>query len=416
MPSPSLTIALRFASHRKRSIVLSLLGVILGVAFFIATQAHTSGFEKFYIETVLGTAGALRVSDRFQPRFSAIVAPGAADLVSVRGRKPRKYYEGITDPARVMQVIRSFSSVVACAPVLQGNATVETEFGSEIFRLQGIHLADHLAATALRDQVADGDLATFGQHPNGVVLGWLLARKLRAEVGDTVTLIGPGGDRRGFEVCALFRSGDNFIDEKHGFVDLRVAQSLLGKPSGVSFITVKLRDPDRAPALATHLERLLHHHARSWQEREQGTLTVFRAIRLSAALTVSTIILLAGFGIFNIFTLTVLDKAREIAVLRSMGYRRRDISAIFLWKGFLVATAGAALGCLLGAVITWAVSRIPVRIRGFFTLDYFVVDWAWHHYAVAIFIAYAAVFVASYFPARRAARLAPVAVLRGAGQ
>jgi lipoprotein-releasing system permease protein len=177
-----------------------------------------------------------------------------------------------------------------------------------------------------------------------------------------------------------------------------------------------MRDPGRAPQLAARLEELLQHRARSWQERARGNLQIFRAIRVSAAITVSAIILLAGFGIFNVLTLMIIDKVREIAILRSMGYQRGDISAIFLWQGMLVAAAGSVLGCGLGAFLTYTVSRVPMHIRGFFAADHFLVYWSGAHYFSAVVIAFTAVLVASYFPSRRAARLVPVSILRGAGQ
>src|ERR1700722_5989985 len=108
--SPPLYIALRFIRHRKRSIIISLIGITLGVAFFICTQAQTQGFEQFYIRTVLGTSGAVLVQDRFQTRYSGILAHDTNDMVSVSGQKPRKYYDGVTDPERVMRTIREFSS------------------------------------------------------------------------------------------------------------------------------------------------------------------------------------------------------------------------------------------------------------------------------------------------------------------
>src|ERR1700761_238414 len=114
--SPSFYIALRFIQHRKRSIVISLAGIALGVAFFICTQAQTQGFEKFYIQTVLGTSGAVLVQDRFQVRYSGILDKKTNDLVSVQGQKPRKYYDGVTNPEEVMRAIRQFSDVLACAP------------------------------------------------------------------------------------------------------------------------------------------------------------------------------------------------------------------------------------------------------------------------------------------------------------
>jgi lipoprotein-releasing system permease protein len=261
-----------------------------------------------------------------------------------------------------------------------------------------------------------GDLGDFREKSSGVLLGSLLAQKLHARVGNTVSIIGPSLEPRSFEVCGIFRSGDNLIDERQGVVHMRMAQSVLRRPSEVSYILVKLRDPDRAPQLAAHLESLLQHRSRSWQEREHGNLQIFKAIRYSAALTVSTIIVLAGFGIFNILTLMVLEKVREIAILRSMGYRRGDISAIFLWQGLLIAVIGSTFGCILGALLTWGVSRIPIKMRGFFATEHFLVYWSWYHYLAAISIAFVGVFLASYFPARRAAQLAPVSILRGSGQ
>jgi lipoprotein-releasing system permease protein len=414
MPSP-LYIALRFIGHRKKAIILSLGGIILGVAFFICTQAQTQGFERFYIQTVLGTSGSILVQDRFQARYSGIVPQQGNGVVSVN-EQPRKYYAGITDPDLVMRVIREFSNVIATAPVLEDNATILSDFQSEVIRLEGIDLDAQLQTTDLRSYMIAGDLGDFRQKSSGLLLGSLLAQKMGVQVGSTISIMPPGGETRSFEICGIFRTGDNLIDEKRGFVHLRVAQSLFHKPSEVSYIMVKLRDPDRAPQLAAHLEKLLQHRSRSWQEREHGNLQIFRAIRYSAAITVSTIIVLAGFGIFNILTLMVIEKVREIAILRSMGYRRGDISAIFLWQGLLVAVIGSTFGCILGALLTFGVSRIPIKMRGFFSTEHFLVYWSWYHYLAAIGIAFVGVFLASYFPSRRAAKLAPVTILRGSGQ
>ncbi len=187
-------------------------------------------------------------------------------------------------------------------------------------------------------------------------------------------------------------------------------------PYAISTVIVKLADPLRAPATALTLEQHLSHRSRSWQEREQGNLAIFRTIRLSAAITVSLIILLAGFGIFNILTMTVLNKVREIAILRSMGYRRVDIQNIFLFQGLIIATIGSLVGCILGAALTYSISLIPIHIRGVIHADTFVVAWSSSHYVWAVLIAYVSVLVASYFPARRAATLPPVNIIRGSGQ
>ena len=241
----------------------------------------------------------------------------------------------------------------------------------------------------------------------------MLFRSLEVGCGDSIQLLSPGGEYWRFVVAAIARSGVGTIDSSRVYAQTRVAQRLLRKPYEASMIIYKLRDPYRAPALATHFETLFQHLSQSWQEREESTLQLFVMLRLSVAVTVSLMILLAGFGIFNVLTMSVLSKVREIAILRSMGYRRIDISAIFLWQGALIATVGSLVGCILGGVLTWIVSKVPIHIRGLLYTNHFLVVWDWRHYLGATVLAIVAVFIASYVPARRAAQLQPVDTLRG---
>ena len=255
----------------------------------------------------------------------------------------------------------------------------------------------------------------FRNNPNSIIVGSKLATTLQVEAGESVQLLSPDGEYRRFLVAATARSGVGVVDSGRIYSHARVAQSLLKKPYNTSLIIFKLRDPDRAPALAKHFETLFQHDTESWQEREEANLQLFLTIRLSAAITVSLIILLAGFGIFNVLTMTVLSKVKEIAILRSIGYRRGDISAIFLWQGAMIAGAGSLVGCLAGALLTLGVAHIPIKVRGLIYANHFLVTWDWRHYFWATLLALLAVALASYVPARRAGWLSPVATLRGTG-
>jgi lipoprotein-releasing system permease protein len=270
-----------------------------------------------------------------------------------------------------------------------------------------------LKTTDLGQQIIDGRFEDFRNNPSSIIIGSRLGEALGVGAGDTVQLLSPGGEYWRFTVAARARSGVGQIDGSRVYAHAKVAQKLLRKPYPASMILYKLRDPERAPALANHFEELFQHDSQSWQAREESNLQLFLTLRMSTAITVSLIILLAGFGIFNVLTMTVLSKVKEIAILRSMGYRRRDISAIFLWQGAMIAGAGSIVGCALGAFLTWAVSHIPLRLRGLLLVDYFPIAWNWHHYLWATILAVIAVAIASYVPARRAAELPPVATLRG---
>jgi lipoprotein-releasing system permease protein len=408
--TPPFYIALRFLSHRKRALLLSLSGVVFGVAFFICLQAQTRGFAEYFIKSTLGSNGALVVRSRFEPRQTTSLVPPKTSRTNVAHRQ---YFEGITNVSEIMRVSRQFSNVVACSPILRGTLSARSGFENATVDLYGIEPGLHLQTTDLSHQIVGGSLDDFRNKPNSVVIGSRLADLLNVEVGDNVQLLVPGGQYRRFAVAAIARSGVGSIDATRMYCHGRVAQVLLHKPYAASMIIYKLRDIDRAPALARHFETLFQHDATSWQEREESTLQLFQTLQISAAITVSLVILLAGFGIFNVLTMMVLSKIKEIAILRSMGYRRVDISAIFLWQGALVAMAGSLIGCAMGALLTWGVSKIPIHLRGLLSTDYFVVAWDWRHYLWAVLLAMISVFIASHVPARRAARLPPVVTLRG---
>src|SRR5437867_2080643 len=373
--TPPLYIALRFLTHRKRPLLLSLSGVVFGVAIFICTQAQTQGFARYFIDSTIGSNGALVIRSRFRPRYEPLMVSAKGSKETMMGR--RLYFEGITNPNEIMRVSRKFSNVVSCSPVLRGTLSARAGFENATIDLYGIEPALHAQTTDLLHQLVEGSFDDFRNNTSSIIIGSRLAEILQAGLGDTVQLLAPSGEYWRFTVAAIARAGIGSIDATRIYSHARVAQALLQRPFGASMIIYKLRDPDRAPALASHFERLFQHDASSWQEREQSTLQLFLTLRMSVAITVSLIILLAGFGIFNVLTMSVLAKIKEIAILRSMGYRRIDISAIFLWQGAMIAVAGSVVGCLLGALMTWGVSHIPIRIRGLLFGDHFLVTLEW---------------------------------------
>ena len=214
-------------------------------------------------------------------------------------------------------------------------------------------------------------------------------------------------------MSAIYETGVRDIDKLRLFIHLRTARSILGKPFGASFLQVSLFDNDRAPHDARRMIEVTSHHVSEWQRREKVWLDVFKILRLSSAITVSVIILISGLGMFSVLAIIVMEKTREIAILRSMGYQRGDISKIFLWQGFVITLSGTLAGWIFGFLMTLGLANLPIRIRGIFSTDRFVVNWSLSHYLTAALIAFVVVMLASYFPARRAARLEPADVIRG---
>ena len=138
--TPPLYIALRFLTHRKRALLLSLSGVVFGVAIFICTQAQTQGFSRYFIESNIGSNGALVVRSRFRPRYEPLMVAAKNSKAST-GR--RLYFEGITNPNEIMRVSRQFPDVVSCSPVLRGTVSARAGFENATVDLYGIDPALH---------------------------------------------------------------------------------------------------------------------------------------------------------------------------------------------------------------------------------------------------------------------------------
>ena len=417
--STNLRIALRFLTAKKRAMLMSLAGIVFGVGFFIVTQAQTSGFEQFFIKTILGTNGAIRIEDKIQQTIYAMKAAGhnmdVSEFEIVTPRGVRKYIDGVENPELIMAALQKFRNVAGASMVLHGAVVADSSFKNDTARVYGIKLADHLAVSDLAAQIIRGNLEDFRRSPTAVLVGKVLADRIQVNVGDTLILRANDQQRR-YRVAGVYETGVRDIDQVRIYLHIGEARSLLKKTSGASFIQVALFDRERAPMDALQMENVFNHGAQSWQEREKTWLEVFRALRVSSALTVSTIILISGLGMFNTLAMIVMEKTKEIAILRSMGYTRKDISRIFIWQGVIVLVVGTVLGWMLGAGVTYGVSKLPIRIRGIFSTDSFVVAWSIWHYIAATVTAAVVVITASLVPARRAARLEPGEIIRGTSQ
>jgi lipoprotein-releasing system permease protein len=219
-----------------------------------------------------------------------------------------------------------------------------------------------------------------------------------------------------FRVSAIYETGVSDIDKVRIFIHMGEARSLLKKPFGVTFIQVSLRDAARAVEDAAQIEETLGYSAKPWQRREKVWIGVFRALGTMSGITVTVFTLIASLAMFNTLAMIVLEKTKDIAILRSMGYERRDITQIFLWQAGIVLAIGAALGSVFGAAVTWGVSKIPLELHGIIvTKTYQVAPSAWH-YLAAVVTAVIMVMIASIIPARRAARLEPGDIVRGTAQ
>jgi len=406
-------LAWKFVLARKRPMFLSLLGIVFGVTFFVVTQAQTSGFEKFFIQTILGTNGAIRISDHFQDSLGTVEKVDQDGVVKFRfnSREGAFYREGVNQPSLVRDALLQYDDISGVSEVLEGSGTLNTGSRRKSVQFHGIRWLDHMKASNLGDQLVLGSVDDFASDPMGVLLGFRIFNQLNLKIGDRIRLLGSTGNLH-LRVSGVFETGVSQIDKNRIYLHLGTARSFLGRSTAGTVFQVALKNPDLAPDLSIQLQSVLNHRVVSWQEREKVWLDVFKALRVSSAITVSCILLLSGLGIFNVFAILVIEKTRDIAILRSIGFSPNDVSAIFLWQGAIILMAGISFGSLFAFLSTYLISIIPLRIRGIFSTDSFLVNWDIYHYFWAGCIALFFVSLATWIPARRASRIEPAKIIR----
>ncbi|HOF89362.1 MAG TPA: ABC transporter permease, partial [Armatimonadota bacterium] len=351
-------------------------------------------------------------ADRARP---ATAMPRREDtLISLSRRPPPEAERPITNYRTLMTRIAAVPGVRATAPQLVGRALLRYGTRGQPVALTGILPRQQRRALAWEEHVrhAHGDLET---SPAGAILGFELAKNLGIPVGARVTLIAAADRRRTARVVALYQSGIRQIDEQLVYVNLPLAQALLDAPSAVSQLAVRVAAVDEAPAVAAAIQDVTRLRARSWQEVSASFFAVFRLQNTMTSVMIAFIVVIAGFGIANGLITLVLEKQRDIGILKALGASARVIARIFLAEGLLMGIAGGLVGMGLAALAIEALSRVELRGEGeLTTASTFTMLTTPPIYLLPAAIAILISALASLLPVRRAAAADPVTIIRGA--
>jgi lipoprotein-releasing system permease protein len=409
-----LYIARGMLARRRRQTLVSVSGVALGVAFFIAIAALMRGFQTHFVSQIIDVAPHITVKDEtrtplIQP--AALLHPEGA--VSVRGVKPRDRVRGIRSAGDKLAMLEAMEGVAA-APVLNGQALLRYGSRDVSASVLGIDPPRYRRVSNIDKDLRVGRLEDLRASANAIILGSGLADRLGVGVGDTITAISTAGVSLSMKVVGLFRTGLTTLDQQQALMLLKVAQVLQDRANVVNQLLVRLPDVTRAEPLARQIEARFGDRTESWEEQNANFLTVFVIQNAIMYSVTGAILLVAAFGIYNIISTVVFEKTRDIAILKSLGFTEGDIQRLFLVQGLVAGALGAALGCLLGALMIELLAQVRFAVDTPSGQDRFILDRDWRIYLVASLFAVLAAGIAAVIPARRAARLDPVHVVRGA--
>ena len=408
-----ISIAVKHLLARKRQSVVSLLGIILGVAFFLAISSMMQGSEQDFIKRLVDNSPHITVQDEFRnPTLQPADQLYPQGAVQVRDVKPETETRGIRNYRQILEYIRTIPGAFA-SPSLQGQALVDFAGKDETLTLNGIIPSEIEQVSTIGQYMKEGAISDLESNSDGIILGSELVRKLSLRMNENITVSATTGQVHTFQIVGIFHTGRAEYDEGQAFVSLKRVQSLMNRPNRINNIVVKLKDPYQAQAVAAKIEARGGYKSVSWQEQSEDLMSTLMIRNIIMYSVVSAVLIVAAFGIYNIISTVVMEKQRDIAILRSKGFHARDIERIFLFQGAVLGLAGCATGLPLGMIIMAGLMSLTFKFPGSDPI-HLPLDWSWVQFAIAGGFAIAASTMAALMPARKAARVQPVDILRGA--
>jgi lipoprotein-releasing system permease protein len=411
--SLQLSIAVTQLISRRRPTLVSLTGIALGVAFFLAVSSLMRGSERDFIKRLIDNSPHITVSDEYRKAQRQPAAEQWPDgAVEVRRVKPLTEVRGIRGHAQKLVFVESLPGLRA-APVLMGSVVLTFAGRNEGVTLNGIIPAKMKDVSTIEEKLTQGSLEALAANPNGIVIGEGLAKKFGLSMGSVVNAASPGGEVRTLKVVGIFRTGNASYDENQTFALLKRVQGLLDRTDRVNRFIVQLDDPYAARDVAAVIERQVGYKAVSWQESAEDLMSVLLVRNLIMYSVVSAILVVASFGIYNTISTIVMEKIHDIAILKSMGFHARDIRRIFLAEGVILGALGSLFGVTLGMGLMWLLAQVEIKPPGASDLVHLPIYWGWEQYLLAVGFALVSAVGAAYLPACKAGRVQPVAILRG---
>lgn len=406
-------IALKHLLARKRQSFVSLMGIILGVAFFLGISSIMQGSEQDFIKRLVDNSPHITISDEYrEPRIQPAQKLYKDSMVSIRNVTPLTETRGIRGYEKILGKLKNTPGLVA-SPVLAGQGII-TYAGQETgITLSGMIPEEIDSVSTIRNYMVEGSLERLFGNPDGILIGVTLAKDLSLSLNDMITVVAPSGDVKRFKIVGIFKTGRGGYDRGQGFINLKRAQTLFNRPNRINSILVKLDDPQQALAMSKDIESIVGYKSESWQEQSADLMNTLAIRNIIMYSVVSAVLIVAAFGIYNVISTVVMEKHRDIAILKSMGFQSEDIRRIFLIQGVLLGIAGNMIGIPLGAMMIQGLSNIKFKPPGSSDVIYMPVSWGFEQFVIAAAFAICAAVLAAYLPARKGAQLMPVDVLRG---
>ena len=393
------TIATRFLREGRTQSILILVGIGVGVAVIVFLTALINGLQANIIDRTLGTQAHIKVQPTEE--HNRVLPPAAGTTQLVLESKRAQRLRSINNWQEVRDVLDTLPRITAVSPLISGPAFARRGDALESVVLVGIDPPRYQRIIPIQQDIVEG---AFRIGAGDAVIGRQLARDLGMRVGDKLRLDGGQGRESVVNVAGIFELGVRELDARYVYLDLKQAQTLLDLPGGVTVIDTTVAEIFQADEVARRLARLTGLRAESWMETNGQLLNALSSQSMTTEMIRVFVGISVAFGIASVLAVSVVQRTREIGILRAMGSPRGQILRVFLLQGGLLGLLGSACGGLVG----WGL----VQVFNLFGPRLFIIPVDPTLVPLAMLVATVTGVLAAAMPARRAARYDPAVAIR----
>ncbi|MGE4315310.1 ABC transporter permease [Acinetobacter sp.] len=393
------TIAISFLREGRAQSIMITVGVAVGVAVIIFISALIQGLQSNIVERTLGTQAHIRLLS--PDEVNQIVQPAAGTVQLLQEDKRAQRLRSINNWQQITETLDQLPVLTAVSPVVSGPAFVQRGDAIQSVALVGINLERYQQIIPLKEYLVSGQLRIGADD---VIIGSQLAKDLGVQVGSKLRLDTGRENNALVNVAGIFELGVRELDARYVYLDLKQAQSLLSLPGGVTVIDLTIADIFEADNIAAQIGRLTSLKAESWIKTNAQLMNAITAQSLSTNMIIIFVAISVAFGIASVMSVSVVQRTREIGILRATGATQLQILRIFLFQG--------AIFGLLGSILGSAVSYGLVWIFNTFGPGLFYIPLSINLVILALLLATLTGVLAAAIPSRRAAALDPVEAIR----
>jgi lipoprotein-releasing system permease protein len=402
---------------RWKQTLVAAVGVTFSITMFIALLSFMAGLNDLLDGIMLNRTAHIKLYNEIKPNKNQPInkfADSTNQYNFIRSIKSANARQQIYNSAAIMQVLQKDSRVLGIAPKLITPIFFNNTAIDIAGVVNGIDIQNEGKLFHFNDYMIEGESNDIDKISNSIILGKGVAVKLSAHVGDRVQISTISGEIFQLKVIGLYKTGVQDIDNTQSYASIATVQKLMGKPNTfITDIQIKLKDMTMAPTIAKDYATLFDIDALDIQTANAQFQTG-SSVRTLISYAVGVVLLVvAGFGIYNILNMMIYEKMDTIAILKATGFSGRDVQNIFLVIATSIGIFGGLLGLLLGFGLSAAIDQIPFTSEALPQVKSYPINYNPMYYLIGAVFALITTFFAGWFPARKASKVDPVIIIRG---